>query len=144
MKLRFFVPILLAVPILAACGASNSSNSSDAASARAAAIASAVAQGGNVSTAPSSEAPSPVQSSAPSAATTCDDQTINGNKITGVRLQNGATCGDLTKVAASPQIGGETFEWAVDGFHCAAGTDTMFVCDRDNSDAEVDFTATKP
>ena len=144
MKLRVFVPVLLAVPVLAACGSSSSSSAVNAATARESAIASAEAHGADSSTAPSSDAPSAAQSSASAGPTTCAGQTINGYRITDVTLIGGATCADAAKVAASPEIGGQTFEWAIDGFHCAAGTSTMFVCDQDNSDAEVDFTATKP
>ena len=145
MRRRFFFPIILATPLLAACGSSGSSSSSGAvgaANARASAIASAEAHSGD-SPVDSSDASSTAPSSAPAGPSTCGDQTINGYTITDVKLQDGATCAQLAKVAASPQIGGQTFEWAVDGFHCASATDTLYTCDLDDSSAEIDFTATK-
>ena len=148
-QLRVFVPIVLLVPVLAACG--GSSGSSGAASAQAKAIASAEAQAAaKASSSPSADASTGAPSGDASSAVpsgggsdTCPDQTINGYKITDVLLTEGATCAQLSKVAASPQIGGSTFDWPVDGFHCAAATVNLITCDLDNSNAEINFTATK-
>ena len=141
-QLRLFIPIFLAVPALAACG--SSSGSSGAASAQAKAIASAEAQGAaKASSSPSADAPAADASSAGGGSDTCPDQTINGYKITDVLLTEGATCAQLSKVAASPQIGGTTLDWPVDGFNCAAPTPNLISCDLENSQAEINFTATK-
>ena len=140
MKFRFFVAFLLAVPVLAACGSSGASGAVSSAKDQAAAIKSAEAGGGNKSAAPSSDASS--ESSSGGGSNTCPDQTVNGYKITDVLLTDGATCAQVSKVAASPQIAG-TADWSVDGFQCDIEAVSLVSCELHNSEARINFIATK-
>lgn len=139
MKFRFFVAFLLAVPVLAACGSSGSSGAVSAAKDRATAIASAEAGSGKQSAAPSSDAS---KSSSGGGSDTCPDQTVNGYKITDVLLTDGATCAQVNKVAASPQISGNT-DWSVDGFQCNIEAVSLVSCELNSSEARINFIATK-